>query len=176
MNANKPTLAADQPALKALENFDQERDCFACGANNPIGLKMEFYSDGQTVYSWLRTPKSLCGWRNVIHGGIITTIMDETMSWTAHHLIKKLILTKSIQVQFLHPLYVEEKIQVEGRVNCISREREAELNARIFNKNGQKCAQAVGTFALLKPKTARRLGIIEESIIRNFERYMQQSG
>ncbi len=98
------------------------------------------------------------------------------MSWTAHHLIKKLILTKTIQVQFLHPLYVEKKIRVEGRVTLISREREAELTAQIINDSGKKCAQATGTFALLKPKTARRMGVIDEKIIRNFEQYFEMSG
>ncbi len=137
---------------------------------------MEFYSDGQTVFSWMTVSRRLCGWRNIIHGGIITTIMDEAMSWTAHHLIKKLILTKTIQVQFLHPLYVEKKIRVEGRVILISREREAELTAQIINDSGKKCAQATGTFALLKPKTARRMGVIDEKIIRNFEQYFEMSG
>ena len=161
--------------LNKLENFDRDRGCFACGVNNPIGLKMEFYSDGQTVFSWLTVSRRLCGWRNIIHGGIITTIMDEAMSWTAHYLIKRLILTKTIRVQFLHPLYVEKNIRVEGRVALITREREAELTAEIINDRGKKCAQAAGTFALLKPKTARRMGVIDETIIRNFEQHIEMS-
>jgi len=168
-------MTTDHPALSKLENFDRDRGCFACGANNPVGLKMQFYSDGDTVFSWLTVSPHLCGWRNIIHGGIITTIMDEAMSWTAHHLIKKLILTKTIHVQFLHPLYVEKDIRVEGCVTRISREREAELTAQIMNEKDEKCAQAVGTFALLKPKTARRMGVIDETIIRNFEQYMKMN-
>ncbi len=175
MKKNNCQTVTNQPTLNKLDNFDKDRGCFACGANNPIGLKMEFYSDGQTVFSWLTVSQHLCGWRNIIHGGIITTIMDEAMSWTAHHLIKKLILTKTIRVQFLHPLYVGKKIRVEGHVTRINREREAELTALIINDRDKTCAQAVGTFALLKPKTARRMGVIDETIIRNFEQYMEIS-
>ncbi|MDM8541364.1 hotdog fold domain-containing protein [Desulfococcaceae bacterium HSG9] len=175
MKKSNALTETNKLALNRLENFDKDRGCFACGLNNPIGLKMEFYSDGQTVFSWLTVPQNLCGWRNIIHGGIITTIMDEAMSWTAHHLIKKLILTKTINVQFLHPLYVEKRIQVEGRVALINGEREAELTALIINDSGKKCAQATGTFALLKPKTARRMGVIDETIIRNFEQHIEMS-
>lgn len=175
MKKNNAPTETNKPALDKIENFDRDRGCFACGINNPIGLKMEFYSDGQTVFSWLTVSRNLCGWRNIIHGGIITTIMDEVMSWTAHHLIKKLILTKTIQVQFLHPLYVEKKICVQGCVTMINREREAELTALIINDSGKKCAQATGTFALLKPETARRMGVIDETIIRNFEQHIEMS-
>jgi len=175
MEKSNTLTVTNKLTLNKLENFDRDQGCFACGVNNPIGLKMEFYSDGQTVFSWLTVSRRLCGWRNIIHGGIITTIMDEAMSWTAHHLIKKLILTKTIHVQFLQPLYVENKIRVEGRVTLITREREAELTALIINDSGKKCAQATGTFALLKPKTARRMGVIDETIIRNFEQHIEMS-
>jgi len=175
MVKSNPLTVTNKLTLNKLDNFDRDRGCFACGTNNPIGLKMEFHSDGETVFSWLTVSPRLCGWRNIIHGGIITTILDEAMSWTAHHLIKKLILTKTIRVQFLHPLYVEKKIRVESYVTQITREREAELTALIINEKGHKCAQAVGTFALLKPKTARRMGVIDETIIRNFEQHIEMT-
>ena len=163
----------DRATLQKIENFDGDRGCFACGMNNPVGLHMEFYTDGHTVFSWLKVPPQLCGWRHIIHGGIISTILDEVMSWTAHHMIKKLILTRSIQVEFLHPLFVEKEIRAEGRVRRLNSDREAVLAAEIINDSGKPCARATGTFALLTPKVARRLGVIEESIIRNFERFAE---
>jgi uncharacterized protein (TIGR00369 family) len=160
--------------LKKLENFDAERGCFACGTDNPAGLHMEFYTDGVTVFSWLKVPPQLCGWRHITHGGIVSTILDEVMSWTAHHMIKKMILTRSIHVDFLKPLPVEQEIRAEGRVRQVNNEREAVLEAKIFNGNGTPCARASGSFALLTPRIARRLGVIEESIISNFERFIDR--
>ena len=158
--------------LKKLENFDAERGCFACGRDNPTGLHMEFYTDGTTVFSWLTVPPQLCGWRHITHVGIVSTILDEVMSWTAYHMIKKLILTRSIHVEFLQPLPVEKEVRAEGRVRQIKGAREAVLEANIFNGSGKPCARATGSFALLTPKIARRLGVIEEPIIRNFERFI----
>jgi uncharacterized protein (TIGR00369 family) len=163
----------DRSGLKPIENFDSDRGCFACGPDNPVGLRMSFFTDGATVVSWLTIPAPLCGWRSVAHGGIVTTVLDEVMSWTAHHLIRRLILTKSIHVDFKRPLYTEREIRAEGYVHKLNTEREGVLRARIVDDSGRTCATSEGTFALLTPKVARKLGIIDESIVDNFERFLQ---
>ena len=163
----------DKNRLTPIQNFDTEGECFACGPNNPFGLHMTFYKNEQTVYSWVNVPRQLCGWQNILHGGIISTISDEVMSWTAHHLIKKLIMTRSITIDFLRPLYAETDIRAEGWINCLKTEREAILEARLVNPAEKICAKATGSFALLTPKVARRLGVIDETIIQKFERYIK---
>ena len=159
--------------LTQLQNFDVDGTCFACGPDNPVGLHMTFYTDGQTVFSWLTVPRQLCGWRTILHGGIISTILDEVMSWTAHHLIKKLILTRSITVDFIHPLQVEAEIRAEGWIARLNSERQAVLEARLVNGAEKVCAKATGSFALLTPRVARRLGVIDESLIQKFERFIE---
>lgn len=158
--------------LTKIQNFDTEGKCFACGPDNPFGLHMTFYRDEKTVYSWVNVPRQLCGWQNILHGGIISTISDEVMSWTAHHLIKKLIMTRSITVDFLRPLHAETDIRVEGWINHLKSERQAILEARLINSKEKVCAKATGSFALLTPKVARRLGVIDEEIIQKFERHL----
>ena len=62
----------------------REKDsCFACSPNNASGLHMEFFTNGEKVVSWLRVPKHLSGWDNIVHGGVIATILDEVMGWSA---------------------------------------------------------------------------------------------
>ncbi len=134
---------------------------------------MTFYTDGQTVYSWPTLPHQLCGWRSILHGGVISTMLDEVMSWTAHHLIRKLILTRSITVDFIHPLQVETKIRAEGWIHQVNSKSLATLKARLVNGAEKICAKATGSFALLTPKVARRLGVIDESLIQNVERFMR---
>lgn len=165
--------AVDRSRLKRIANFDTDRGCFACGPDNPVGLRMAFFTDGSTVYSWLKVPAPLCGWRAVAHGGIVTTVLDEVMSWTAHHLIRKLILTKSIRVDFKRPLFTEREIRAEGMVHRLNSEREGVLRSRIVDEGGRTCAAAEGTFALLTPALARKLGIIDEAIVANFEAFLR---
>jgi len=165
-------MAQNDERLKEVYNFDVSRDCFGCGPDNPVGLHMRFFTDGEKLVSFLRVPGYHCGWSTILHGGIVTTILDETMSWTAHHLIKKLILTKSIQIDFHRPVHVERDIRCEGRIKTVTGPREAVMEAVLYDEAGAKCATGQGTFALLTPAIARRLGVIDERVVKNFEDFV----
>ena len=56
--------------------------CFACGKENPDGLQLEFkYSeDGSKVETTYIPPEKFQGWKGIVHGGIITTLLDEIMA------------------------------------------------------------------------------------------------
>lgn len=154
-----------------LENFVPDRSCFACGKDNPHGLHMDFSTDGHRLHSRVVLADIFCGWEHIAHGGIVTAVLDEIMSWSAIHLIRKLILTRSIQVDFLKPVHVGEEIRAEGWVERIVSEREVIMASTIRNPEGTICAAGSGRFALLTPAAARRLGVIDERIIRGFESF-----
>ena len=78
--------------------------CFACGSKNPDGLKLEFkYSDdGSKAETTYIPPEKFQGWKGIVHGGIITTLLDELMAKAA---INKgyQILTGEITTRFKNP-------------------------------------------------------------------------
>ena len=76
---------------KKLARID--RNCFGCGTENHHGLRMEFQSNGVQLRSSLLMEPRFRGWSNLIHGGILATILDETMSWTILSLTGCFILT-----------------------------------------------------------------------------------
>ena len=55
-------------------------NCFGCSPINPSGLQMEFYANDSFVFSEVTVPQHLCGWNNLIHGGVLSTILDERAS------------------------------------------------------------------------------------------------
>jgi acyl-coenzyme A thioesterase PaaI-like protein len=77
-----------------------ESHCFGCGLKNDSGIHMKFYSTEkkELVVSWLKVPDHLCGWSNLVHGGIISTMLDEAMGWAGLVILKKLVVSKSITV------------------------------------------------------------------------------
>lgn len=164
----------DRIGMKRVEQFDPDRGCFACGPDNPHGLRMTFYTDGTQYYSWPTIPGHLVGWERIAHGGVITTILDEIMSWTAIHYFQMLILTRSIKVDFLHPVYVEQPLEASGRVDRRDSDRTATLSALLRNGAGKVCARAQGDFALLTPKAARRMSVMAPELIDLFEEYLAQ--
>ena len=141
--------------------------CFACGPANSAGLKMRFFANRDSVVSWLTVPDHLRGWNTLVHGGVTSTILDEIMSWAAIHLLKTIILTKSMRVDFRKPVFIGQPLRAVGRVVEIKNEREAIMEGLLYGPEDDLCAEAKGNFALLKPKVARKLGIVDEQALRD---------
>jgi len=60
--------------------LEDDQMCFACGRNNPIGLKLKFTLEkDDTLRTEFIPQKVHQGYKDVVHGGIITLILDETM-------------------------------------------------------------------------------------------------
>jgi uncharacterized protein (TIGR00369 family) len=152
-----------------LPNRD-DHQCFGCGPKNPVGLQMQFYTNGETVASWVTVPPHLCGWSNLTHGGILFTILDEIMARAIIYGLRCIILTKSITVEFKKPVSTGTEIRAEGRVLQVVNNREALAEGTIYNNAGDVCARATGTFATINPETAKKLGIADDAMFRWFEK------
>lgn len=146
--------------------------CFGCSPTNPSGLQMRFHGNKESVVSWLTVPQHLCGWNNLVHGGVVTTILDEIMSWAALYLLKKVIVTRTITIEFVKSVYIKEELKAVGKVLEIRSEKEAIMGGFIYNSKGDLCTRSTGNFALLKPKIAKRLGVVDEAVLKDLESLM----
>ena len=62
--------------------FEDDGKCFACGHDNPIGLKLLFELDGEGRSVATFVPqRNFQGFSKVLHGGIVCTLLDEAMAW-----------------------------------------------------------------------------------------------
>ena len=89
--------------------------CFVCGKKNPQGLKLSFqYSNGRIVSEF--TPSKIHqGYKDIIHGGIITSVLDEAMIQAA--ISEGMIpLTAEITVRFKKPLLANVETIVEAEI------------------------------------------------------------
>jgi len=57
------------------------RDCFVCGAHNPHGLRLRFRREGDEVRADFTPQTQHAGFRGIVHGGILSTVLDEAMFW-----------------------------------------------------------------------------------------------
>ena len=83
-----------------------DRMCFACGKDNADGLRLEFTFGDNDVETTLSFPKKYQGYRNVVHGGLLSTVLDEVMV-TLVNGMGRLAVTAELNVRFLKPLEVE---------------------------------------------------------------------
>jgi uncharacterized protein (TIGR00369 family) len=144
------------------------KDCFGCGSKNPHGLQMKFLADNQAVYSHVVVPSHLTGWNDMVHGGILSTILDEIMAWSAIYLLKQVAVTKSMTVEFLRPVLAGEELKVIGRVLNQPNEREAIMEGLVHKATGELCTRSEAIFSVFSPSVAIRKGIMSDADIKAF--------
>jgi len=154
--------------IKQLKNRDNHM-CFGCGPANPSGLRMKFFSDDKSVFSWVKVPGHLVGWDNLVHGGILSTMLDEIMSWSAIYLLKKMILTQTMTIDFIKPVYEGTELKIAGNVFEKKSDRQAVMQGRIYNEEGVLCTESKGIYVLFEPKVAKRLNMLSERALKDFE-------
>ena len=50
--------------------------CFGCGADNPDGLQIKSYWEGEESVCIWHSEEKYHGWRNILNGGILATLID----------------------------------------------------------------------------------------------------
>ena len=145
-----------------------DHNCFGCSPVNPSGLQMKFSVSQDTVISNITIPDHLCGWSKIAHGGVLTTVLDEIMSWTALHFLKRITMTRSMNIEFIKPVYIRNPLKAEGKVREQTDRHSAVMEGVLYNDKGVVCAKSTADFAVFSPKIAKRLGIADDSSLKFF--------
>jgi len=85
--------------------------CFLCGVDNPIGLHLDFWTDGEQVWTDFTPREEHQGWPGVVHGGILATVLDETMGRVAF-LHKEWMVTVRMETTFRRPATPGQPLRV----------------------------------------------------------------
>lgn len=114
--------------------------CFACGQENPIGLKLEFHFEEDDYVTTLAVRPEYQGWTGIIHGGLLATALDETM---ARLLWEKSInaITGRLNVRYHKPVPIGETLEIRGRITR-HRHMIVETTAEALMSNGVVVAEA----------------------------------
>ncbi len=99
--------------MEVLDNSE----CFVCGQGNPVGLKAVFEIDRgrRTARSRVIIPKQFQGWQSIVHGGVVTSLLDEAAIYVCRTLGEQFV-TAEISVKFKKPVPVECEIEVRGEL------------------------------------------------------------
>jgi acyl-coenzyme A thioesterase PaaI-like protein len=149
-------------------------NCFGCSPGNDSGMRMAFHIDEKrdSVMSWYSVPHHLCGWGEMVHGGIVSTMLDEAMGWACISILGRLPLSKSIEVAFFGPLWVGKEIRVKGQVQVINSDREAVMQGFIYDDREELCAESSSVVSLLTLEAIRKMGVMDEKILDELEQAM----
>ena len=151
----------------------QGHNCFACGTANPIGLNLQFYRFGDAVYSDIILEKNHEGWENMAHGGIVSTLLDEVMSWTIMYFKKTFLVTRKMEVKYIRPVLIGTPLVIKGEVMDDSKPPRIKARADIRDNENNLLVRSLGEFVELPMEKLSSVpeGLKEEmlSLFNNFE-------
>lgn len=122
--------------------------CFACGVNNPIGLRLSFSFDGERIFTKKILPKEFQGYDGTAHGGIISTLLDETMCKFISAKYNQKSVTGRLEIRYKYPTPIEKELKITAwqenqRKNIISMRSTVEI------PDGTITAEAFAKFAIV---------------------------
>ena len=127
--------------------LDDDDYCFVCGKSNQSGLQLDFRKNGDRIIAEFMPQKYHQGFKDIVHGGIISAVLDEAM-------VKAVLLsgieavTAEITVRYKTPLFTGEKSFIEADIK----------------KMGNKLIE---TFCLIKKEDETVIAEAHAKLVRN---------
>lgn len=135
------------------DRYAPENRCFGCGPANEKGLRLKsrVRDDGVVVATFRPEPHHLA-FEGFLCGGIIGTLLDCHMNWTAAHAIMRrggddsppATVTASYRVDMRRPTPIDQPVELAARTVETS-ERKARIEATL-SSGGEVTARGEGTF------------------------------
>ncbi len=92
--------------------------CFACGKSNENGLRLRILESDDGVRAAFIAPKWAQGYKNVVHGGIISTILDEMAVWAAYKSGYKSV-TAELNVRIKQAMKIGREYSAQAKVIAV---------------------------------------------------------
>lgn len=136
-------------------------DCFGCCPDNPLGVGMEFFEDGDDVVCFWKPQAHYQGWIDTLHGGIQATLMDECASWVVFRKLQTTGVTSRLEVKYRRPVMTtESQITVRARLQEMRR-NVATICVTIENSRGEVCSEGSAVYFTFPAEKAREMGFTE---------------
>lgn len=136
--------------MVAMQTLPHTRSCFVCGESNPAGLRLRFETDGRIVHARFRPRAEHIGFKGVVHGGLIATILDEIMVWACVVRTRRFAFCAELNVRFLSALSPGKEVVVTGEMAANRKDRVFEAKAVACDAAGVKLAEATGKYLPIK--------------------------
>lgn len=140
-----------------MKTLPHTRSCFVCGESNPIGLKLQFETDGRIVQTHFVPREEHIGFRQTTHGGIIATLLDEIMVWACAVQTKRFAFCAELNVRFQNPLRPGETVLAVAELVENRRGKIFETKSELHNESGTVFATATGKYLPIRDDLAAQM-------------------
>lgn len=128
---------------KSPMDLANDQMCFVCGKRNRNGLQLDFELVGEDrIRTEFIPPKRFQGWKDILHGGIIATILDEVMV-NAAYLRKIMAVSAKLEIRLRKPAAIGERLIFYGQI-LKQGAKTLDVKAWAEQENGTVVAEATG--------------------------------
>ena len=149
--------------LKVRNKQNNSKFCFVCGIENDYGLKADFFElENDQLVSKFSPCKFHQGYPGRLHGGIASTILDETMGRAI--LISDSSVwgvTVELNVRFKKPVSLNNDIMVICKLTG-ENSRLFEAEGKIILPNGETAVTAKGKYIKLSLKKITEQDFVDD--------------
>lgn len=131
--------------------------CVVCGRANPHGLKLSLHVDPDTgVVSAEFIPRAQhVGFEGIVHGGILSTVLDEAMVWAATWAGRRFCVAAEMTVRFRKIAALDVPLRVAARVTE-SRGKLVQTAGELSDGDGAPVATATGKYMRMSEAEHRK--------------------
>lgn len=130
-------------------------NCFGCSPNNPFGLHLCFYEDGDNIVSEWEPNTNYQSWLDTLHGGIQATLLDELCGWVVTRKLQTAGVTSKMETRYKRPVLISKgKITISGHIRE-QRRNIVIIDAQITDSEGVVCTEATCTYFTMSREKAQ---------------------
>ncbi len=135
-------------------------NCFGCNPDNPFGVHMHFFWDGNQVVSFWKANPNFVSWIDTLHGGIQATLLDEICGWVVFYQLQTSGVTAKMEMRYRKPVStLWPYIRLNARL-LEKRHTIATVHGEILNPDGECCAECTCTYFVYAGEKAKAMGYI----------------
>lgn len=130
-------------------------NCIGCSPDNPFGLHLHFYEDGDDIVSKWKPSSNYQGWLNTLHGGIQALLLDEVCGWVITRKLQTAGVTSKMETRYKRPV---STLDTELTVRAHIREQRRNIvviDATLADSTGTICTEATCTYYAFSKEKAQ---------------------
>lgn len=132
----------------------REHYCFGCGRHNPIGFHLVFERDEEGVVARYTPRPEDAGFPEVMHGGLLTLLLDEAMGW-AMYVDRVFAVTARMETRFRRPAGLGRPLTIRAHITR-QRGRRIEVAASLTDEADDVLVESEALFLRMDPEAEAR--------------------
>jgi uncharacterized protein (TIGR00369 family) len=130
--------------MRSLPRFPE---CFICGRKNIAGTDVTFYENEESVECYYTARDKHQSYKGILHGGIISALLDECMGWAVGVHEKRMYVTGELNVKFIRSVPINTEIIVKGFFSDLQdNDKYRSATGIIEDREGRVYAKGEGKF------------------------------